>query len=569
MTSKTSLIRRGARKLKRLLLPPKSAHNEGLHEVSFNVEIDVPHRVYGSTNCDWPIIPLLVKGRDAIVYAVGVGANITWDKALIENFDCRVWGFDPTPKTIRWAGSQTFPEKFTFVPIGLADKDGEIQFAAPKVETHVSFSPLQEGQEGGAVSCKVQTLTSLMKDLGHDHVDVLKMDIEGGEYSVIDDILSSPVRPTQLMAEFHHDMYDYTYSQTQKAIRALYDAGYRRYYKSRSGREQAYVYLDHLANFQMNRAKSAGATAAPAAPKAASQPATAPAPASKPAVAPAPPAAAPAPTSSARSNDRGVIFFAFGKPALDEAKLSLRSLRESNSSIPAAVFTDLPETASDFDIVHQFTPTELFDIERYFRSTNRMPSLKVRFLNQSPFRLTIHLDCDTYVKGSLDEFFEALESHHMILTNMPEIEQAMIEGSDRPVHQTLKNLTRPSAFSCAVFGYRQSPETRELLHTWWTQFVEKTAGPKRDKGNWGNTGGVNEQGILHDMLADGSFSRAGVKRGVLPNTKYNAGMTMWPRLKSEGLWDDCRILHSHKIRQRFSQVGVEGLPDLEELQKFA
>jgi len=513
-------------------------------KVSINVEIDVPHEVFGSANCDWPIIPKLMERGRTVVYSVGVGANITWDKALLENYDCQVWGFDPTPKTLGWARKQDFPEGFKFVPLGLAERDGEIQFAAPRVETHISFAPLEDGQQG-AVACKVKTLSSLMKDLGHDHVDVLKMDIEGGEYGVIDDILASPIRPTQLMAEFHHDMYEYGYEHTQRAIHALYNAGYRRFYKSRSGREQGYVYLEHLENPE--RLLEAGR--APAEAK------------------PAP--ARPAETPEERSHDRGVIYFAFGKPALDEAKLSLRGLRESNPSLPAAMFTDLPEQARDFDIVHDFTATEKFDIERYFKSTNRMPSLKVRFLAKSPFRLTIHLDCDTYVKGRLDDFFEALEEHHIILTNMPEIEQARIEGSDRPVHQSLKNLTKASAFSCAVFGYRDAPETRELLHTWWTQFVEKTAGPMRETGNWGSTGGVNEQGILHDMLADGSFGRAGVKRGVLPNTRYNAGMTMWPRLKLEGLWDDCRILHSHKIRQRYAEVGVEGLPDLHELQKFA
>lgn len=496
--------------------------------MSVNVETDVPHLVFGSTNCDWPIIPSLVEGRKAIVYSVGVGANITWDTALIENFDCEVWGFDPTPKTVGWARKQTFPDQFHFVPIGLSEIDGELQFAAPKVETHISFAPLEDGQSG-AVSCQVKRLASIMKELGHSHVDVLKMDIEGGEYGVIDDILESDIRPTQLMAEFHHDMYDYDYKHTQRAIRALYDAGYRRFYKSRSGREQGYVFMKEHA------------------PK-------------------------PAPDDAAEkrdTRDRGVIYFAFGKPALDEAKLSLKSLRQSNPTIPAAIFTDMPDKAKDFDIVHDFTQTELFDIERYFKSTNRMPSMKVRFLRDSPFERTIHLDCDTYVKGSLDEFFDELEAHDIILTNMPEIEQASVEGSARPVHQSLKSLTRPSSFSCAVFGYRRSPETDALLHTWWTQFVEKTAGPMRDKGNWGNTGGVNEQGILHDMLADGSFKRAGVQRSILPNTKYNAGMTMWPRLKSEGLWDDCRILHSHKIKQKIGQVGLEGLPDLEELQKFS
>ena len=44
----------------------------------------------------------------------------------------------------------------------------------------------------------------MMRDLGHDHLDVLKMDIEGAEYAVLDDMLQSDILPDQLLVEFHH-----------------------------------------------------------------------------------------------------------------------------------------------------------------------------------------------------------------------------------------------------------------------------------------------------------------------------------------------------------------------------
>ena len=33
-----------------------------------------------------------------MVYSVGLGQDISWDKALIEKYRCEVYGFDPTPK---------------------------------------------------------------------------------------------------------------------------------------------------------------------------------------------------------------------------------------------------------------------------------------------------------------------------------------------------------------------------------------------------------------------------------------------------------------------------------------
>ena len=88
-------------------------------------------------------------------------------------------------------------------------------------------------------------------------------------------------------------------------------------------------------------------------------------------------------------------------------------------------------------------------------------------------------------------------------------------------------------------------------------------------GNWGAVGGgITEQSILHMMMADGTFGRCGIQRTILPNTRFNAGMSMWPRLKKEGLWEDCSVLHSHLVAQKIGEVGVEGLPDLPNLQKF-
>ncbi len=489
--------------------------------------------VLGSKDCDWPIIPSLMKQKHTIIYSVGVGNNITWDMELIKRFDCEVWGYDPTPKTVEWAKDQEFSQHFKFIPLGLAGHDGYIEFEKPKVKEHVSFSASNDEDAIDTVSCEVRRLKTLMLENGHSQIDVLKIDIEGAEYEVIHDMLYEGIRPKQFMVEFHHGLYGIEYTPTQRAIDALKDAGYERFYISKTGREQGYIYKGTPAKpLDLASLKSV------------------------------------ANNVSDKKLDRGVVYFAFGRGAIAEAKLSVASLKKSNPNVGSAIFTDLPGRAREFDVVHKFTRTQLHDIEHYFVEPKRLPSLKVRFLQDSPFRHTIHLDCDTYVKGPLDEFYEHLEKHDFILTNMPELEQAVQKDSNRPVHQSLKTLTRKSAFSCAVFGYSDSEATRELLHTWWTQFVEKTAGPNRKTGNWGHTNGVNEQGILHDMLADGSFSRAGVKKDVLPNIKYNAGMSMWPRLKKENLWNECCVLHSHKIAQSIGDCGVEGLPDLPELQKF-
>jgi FkbM family methyltransferase len=39
----------------------------------------------------------------------------------------------------------------------------------------------------------MKTLKDIMNELGHEHIDVLKMDIEGSEYDVLENILNENI----------------------------------------------------------------------------------------------------------------------------------------------------------------------------------------------------------------------------------------------------------------------------------------------------------------------------------------------------------------------------------------
>ena len=65
-----------------------------------------------------------------------------------------------------------------------------------------------------------------MRQLGHDQIDILKMDIEGAEYDVINDISMSDTRPKQILVEFHHRFPGVGIDRTKQAISRLKSMGY-------------------------------------------------------------------------------------------------------------------------------------------------------------------------------------------------------------------------------------------------------------------------------------------------------------------------------------------------------
>jgi hypothetical protein len=74
-------------------------------------------------------------------------------------------------------------------------------------------------------------------ELGHQHLDVVKLDIEGGEYEVIADLLAAGPPVVQLLVEFHHGQHGIPFARTAAALASLRAVGYRILHTSHRGLE--------------------------------------------------------------------------------------------------------------------------------------------------------------------------------------------------------------------------------------------------------------------------------------------------------------------------------------------
>lgn len=109
------------------------------------------------------IVPKQLNSN-SIVYSFGVGEDISFDEEVIHEFGCPVYAYDPTPK------SKIFVEQNKKMPIEV----------------------------------DVKKLSTLMQENSHTHIDLLKMDIEGSEYAVLDNILKEKIDIKQICVEVHH-----------------------------------------------------------------------------------------------------------------------------------------------------------------------------------------------------------------------------------------------------------------------------------------------------------------------------------------------------------------------------
>ena len=107
----------------------------------------------------------------------------------------------------------------------------------------MSFTAMDRGsrsrQEG--VEVPVRRLSTLLRDVGHSRIDLLKMDIEGAEYDVLRTLEADGIYPPQLLVEFHHRFYPDGIERTRAAIQHLNELQYRLVAVSSSGEEYTFV----------------------------------------------------------------------------------------------------------------------------------------------------------------------------------------------------------------------------------------------------------------------------------------------------------------------------------------
>jgi FkbM family methyltransferase len=169
-------------------------------------------------------VPSDVLTPGAVAYCAGAGEDISFDIALLDR-GLRVRTFDPTPRAVVHVASHA-PDTpmFSFDAVGWWDSSDEIKFYAPRDSAHVSHSAENLQRTQDFFVAPVEPVHLIKERLGDDRVDLIKMDIEGAEYRVIQSLVTNGPLPSVLCVEFDQPQ---PTRRTVGAIRELKRHGYQ------------------------------------------------------------------------------------------------------------------------------------------------------------------------------------------------------------------------------------------------------------------------------------------------------------------------------------------------------
>ncbi|KAF5365003.1 hypothetical protein D9757_011434 [Collybiopsis confluens] len=167
---------------------PSFLFGRNFFPAAFNCPYEVRHLGTLADGGKWVCgLSRMEREPDCVVYSFGISGDSTFESELLQNTDhCKIWGYDfsvggfadDIPKSERW--------RTNFQPYGLAGKD-----SAPSADP------------------KMYSLQSLMDMNGHDHIDLLKIDIEGWEFEALEELIKpylvsgKPLPFAQLQLEMH------------------------------------------------------------------------------------------------------------------------------------------------------------------------------------------------------------------------------------------------------------------------------------------------------------------------------------------------------------------------------
>jgi FkbM family methyltransferase len=186
----------------------------------------------GSEYGGWKLVPPQLEDKASEIFSFGLGEDASFDIEFCDLFGMHVHVCDPTPRayshfneiSTNFGKPKTTPYSNTgkqevtsypllnvdsllisFHPYAIWNQTGLIRLYFPSNPDSVSLSVEPKNANNnscGIIDAKCIRVPDLVASLGIKKIELVKLDIEGAELPVLEDMLSNKIFPRQILVEF-------------------------------------------------------------------------------------------------------------------------------------------------------------------------------------------------------------------------------------------------------------------------------------------------------------------------------------------------------------------------------
>ncbi len=176
-------------------------------------------------------------GHSPLLIDCGLGEDISFPLAFLQAFGGKVIGVEPNPRSLNYCRDR-IPRDMIVLPKAFWSEPGKkLEFFLPRAQQELpkgadgvsgSLDGSHEYASDQKLEVETTSLAEILEQCARAHCDVLKMDIEGAEYGVLDQLCSSGEirKVAQVLIEFHHKVTQHTLDDTQRAVAQMQRNGF-------------------------------------------------------------------------------------------------------------------------------------------------------------------------------------------------------------------------------------------------------------------------------------------------------------------------------------------------------
>lgn len=178
-------------------------------------------------------------GAHPLLVDCGLGMDLSFPDTFLSRFGGCVMGVEANPHSLDYCREHS-PKGMEIYPQAMWKTAGEsLTFHLPRSQDQLpkgadgvsgSLMDSHEYVEGGQqVNVTTTSFEKLLADAKCEQCDVLKLDIEGAEYEILDDLCARGLirNATQLLVENHHGVTHHSLNETDASIKLIQQAGFK------------------------------------------------------------------------------------------------------------------------------------------------------------------------------------------------------------------------------------------------------------------------------------------------------------------------------------------------------